>query len=202
MKAQESLFDEETGERKYLDPQERRAFFAATQLEEADAKYFCQMLYFTGCRLNEALQVTPRRLDYSSHQVRFRTLKQGRDKDEKPIIRNRNNELPEGYLNELQGVYSILKKQKGKKAAVKPLWGFTDRTGRNYVYRVMEKAGITGLKATPKGLRHSMGVSLALNKVPATTIQKVLGHRRIQSTFIYLNVVGDERRQLVSQVWQ
>lgn len=200
MTLSKELFDIKTGERKYLNREEREAFFKATLLEEAHVKYYCQLLYYTGCRLSEALEVTPERFDYAEKGVVFRTLKQGTDKEGNPIIRYRFNELPETYLNEIQGIYGILRKQ-GSKAGALPLWDYTDRTARTYVKQVMAKAGITGKKATPRGLRHSMGVILALNKVPANTIKNVLGHAAIKNTLIYLEIIDDERRELVSQVW-
>lgn len=195
------LIDSKSGERKYLNRDERKAFLAATQLEEAKVKYYCQLLYYTGCRVAEGLQLSPTLLDYSSRTVTFRTLKQGKDKNNNDITRHRVNELPEAYMNELQGVYGILKKQKSAKLATLPIWDFTERTAYNYVTRVMANAGITGRAASPRGLRHSMGVSLAMAKVPVGTIQQVLGHASITNTMIYLDVVDDERRQLVSQVW-
>lgn len=65
----------------------------------------------------------------------------------------------------------------------------------------MERASIEGTKATPRGLRHSMGVMLAMNKVPANIIQNVLGHSNIKNTLIYMEIVEQERRSLVSQIW-
>lgn len=194
------LYDIETGERKYLNREERAAFFQATLLEEAKVKYYCQMIYYTGCRLSEALEVSPDRFDYSEKGVIFRTLKQGKDKNDQPIIRYRFNELPESYLHELQGVYGILK-QKGRESGKQPIWDFTDRTARTYVTQVMHKAGITGVRATARGLRHSMGVALALSNVPLNTIKKLLGHRNINNTMIYLEIVEHERRELVSRAW-
>ncbi len=46
-----------------------------------------------------------------------------------------------------------------------------------------------------------MGVMLVLNKVPGNTIKDMLGHRAIKNTMIYLQMVDDERRGLVSQIW-
>ena len=196
------LYDIKTGERKYLNKEERLAFFKATLLEEANIKYYCQLLYYTGCRLSEGLELTPDKFDYSQKGAVIRTLKQGKDKDDKPIIRYRFNELPETYLHEIQGVYNILKKQKSDKKKDKAqIWNFSDRSARTYVKQIMAKAGITGAKATPRGLRHSIGVMLAVNKVPINVIQTVLGHARIQNTMIYMQVVEEERRNLVSQVW-
>lgn len=196
-----NLYDAKTGERKYLNARERQAFLEATQLEEAKVKYYCQLLYYTGCRTAEGLQLSPARLDYSEQTVTFQTLKQGTNQVGEPIVRYRTNELPETYLNELQDVYNILKLQRSRKQREQPIWAITERTAYNYVTRVMQRAGISGTAASPRGLRHSMGVALAINKVPVNTIQRVLGHASISNTMLYLDIISSERRDLVSQVW-
>jgi integrase len=45
-----------------------------------------------------------------------------------------------------------------------------------------------------------MGVMLARERIPVNVIQKVLGHASVKNTMIYLNILDDERRQLVSQI--
>ena len=69
------LKDAKTGERKYLDREERRAFLEATQQQEARKKYYCQLLYYTGCRLSEALAVTYNSFDFKRGYVMIQTLK-------------------------------------------------------------------------------------------------------------------------------
>lgn len=189
------LIDTKTGERKYLNRDERAAFKEAAKHMRPDMKFYCLMMYYTGCRLGEALEVTPDRLDYAERRVVLRTLKQGKGK-----IRFRAVELPEDYLTALQDVYRA-KDLQGKKAGSKPIWNFTDRTAKNYVSAVMKAAGIEGRKASSRGLRHSMGVMLALDKTPANVIQDILGHKAIKNTMIYLQVVGDDRRSMISNVW-
>lgn len=195
-----SLLDAD-GARKYLTPEERTAFLEATQLREADVKYPLQLMYYTGCRPSEALQVTPNRLDYRAQTVTFRTAKQGTDAAGEQRVRFRQNELPARWLQEMQGAYSILRSQKSKRRGDEPIWGFGVRTLYNYVTRVMAAAGIDGPAASPKGLRHGFGVALALENVPASTIQQVLGHASIKNTLIYLDVHGEARRSLVGRAW-
>ena len=195
------LKDPKTGERKYLDREERRAFLTATQQQEARKKYYCQLLYYTGCRLSEALAVTYNSFDFKRGYVMIRTLKQG-SRDGKPVERYRDNELPESFLNEIQGFYATVSgRRRHAVAAAEPLWSVSDRMARNYVADVMIAVVITGKKATSRGLGHSMGVMLAMEKVPVSVIQKVLGHASVKNTMIYLDILNDERRQLISQVW-
>lgn len=190
------LIDSHTGERKYLNKEERRLFKDAIQYLKPDAKTYCGMLYYTGCRLSEALEVHPNMLDFSEGWVRLRTLKQ---KSQTP--RYRMVELPSDYMAMLESEYKA-QTHKGKPRAGKQLlWNFTSRTARNHVSVAMARAGITGKKATARGLRHSMGVMLALDKVPMNIIAEVLGHKDIKNTLIYLQIIGSDRRKLISNVW-
>lgn len=190
------LIDIHTGERKYLNREERKAFKQAAQFMEPNIRTFCLMIYYTGCRLSEALEVTPDRLDFEGKRVLIRTLKQNPEKDDK----YRLIELPTEYLASLESEYKA-RTRKGTKSGKKRLWDFTDRTGQNYINKVMAEAEIEGKKATSRGLRHSMGVMLALDKVPANVIQDILGHTSAENTMIYMQVLGEDRRGLISNVW-
>jgi len=190
------LVDIETGERKYLDREERQAFKNAIQYMKPKAKLYCSMLYYTGCRLSEALEVTPNALHYDRGLVRFRTLKQ---KAHKPSV-YRMVELPQEYLAALESEYKAAT-NKGKRAGKQRLWDFTSRMAAKYVAQAMERAGIEGKRATARGLRHSMGVMLALDKVPVNVIADILGHKDIKNTLIYMQILGEDRRELISNVW-
>ena len=195
------LYDPETSERKYLNREERAAFLEATHRQEQKTKFYCQLLYYTGCRLSEALEISFERFDYEKQGVYIRTLKQKRQNGQ-PSQYRRFNELPESYLNEMHGFFMAMKgKRKYEVAAAEPLWPVSTRMANNYVATVMQAAGITGKKASSRGLRHSMGVMLVLEKVPVNVIGKVLGHSAIKNTLIYLDIVEDDRRQLVTQIW-
>lgn len=190
------LIDPQTGERKYLNKEERQLFKQAIQYLKPAVKTYCGMLYYTGCRLSEALEVNPNALDFSEGWVRLRTLKQ---KSATP--RYRIVELPSDYMATLESVYKAQTNKGKARAGKRPLWSFTDRTARNHVSMAMERAGITGKKSTARGLRHSMGVMLALDKVPINIIAEILGHKDIKNTLIYLQIMGEDRRKLISNVW-
>jgi len=66
----------------------------------------------------------------------------------------------------------------------------------------MEKAGISGGHATPKGLRHGFAVSAIQANIPLNIVQRWLGHADIKTTSIYANAVGPEERQLAARVWR
>ena len=69
------MFDRQ-GNRKYLNRLERRAFLRVVQREpDALRRAFCLTLFYTGCRISEALNLTAARVDLSGKAVVFETLK-------------------------------------------------------------------------------------------------------------------------------
>lgn len=190
------LYDKITGERLYLNIEERERFMTATKFQDNDIKYFCQMIYYTGCRLNEAIGILYSRIDFNEKGVVIETLKRRK----KGVFRFLD--LPEDYLERLNDVYNIQKIQSLQGEKMNRIWKFTDRTGQNYINRVMEQAEITGKKACAKGLRHSFGVLAIENKIPISQLQQWLGHRFIDSTAIYIQAKGKERRNLAKRMWE
>jgi integrase len=49
------------GRRLYLTSAERDAFLRTALGHDRSVRTFCSLLYYTGCRISEALHVTPRR---------------------------------------------------------------------------------------------------------------------------------------------
>ena len=65
----------------------------------------------------------------------------------------------------------------------------------------MERAGIAGPQACPKGLRHAFGIAAVEAGVPLPTIAAVLGHADISTTAIYTTAVGIEARTFLARMW-
>ena len=65
----------------------------------------------------------------------------------------------------------------------------------------MKAAGICGVRACAKGLRHTYGVHAALALVPETRIQKWLGHASLTTTEVYLDVALPEERAMAERMW-
>jgi integrase len=68
----------------------------------------------------------------------------------------------------------------------------------------MDRAGIKGKQATGKGLRHGFGVAMVTGKkpLPIHILAQIMGHSSTKTTEIYLQVVGEEKRQLVLDAWE
>ena len=195
------------GKRKYLIDIELDQFLdAASNLERADVRTFCMTLAYTGCRISEALALTVDRVDLSARAVTLRTLKQGKYRNGKhkgqPKILFRSVPVPDHYIDALKMVHLIKKVQRRKCGGEDfRLWSFTRSTASLYVSEVMKTAGISGLHASAKGLRHGFGVRLAQKTRNPRLVQKLLGHRSLETTAIYMDLVGEEERAEVMGVW-
>ena len=181
------VFDRQ-GSRKYLNASERRGYLQAI-LGEPDAlcRAFCLTLFYTGCRISEALNLTVGRIDSGQNSIVFETLKRRR----------------RGYFRAVpvpDTLVALLKKLVGP-ADPSRVWKFSRATGYRLVKDYMAKAGVTGGMASPKGLRHGFAVACLAQKIPLPTVQKWLGHARLETTAIYLEVSGDEERELAKRLW-
>ena len=73
----EQLYDTR-GQRKYLTPHERERFRKAARATPTPVRAFCEVLAYTGCRVSEALALTPDRVDRSAGLVVLESLKKRR----------------------------------------------------------------------------------------------------------------------------
>jgi integrase len=190
-----ALFDPQ-GKRLYLSADEREAFYqAARNHDKREVRTLCHTLHITGCRISEALELTPDRIDLREQRIVFRTLKK-RDK-----VQFRGVPVPTEFLDSLDMVHNIKKGQKSNQPA--PLWSWTRSHAWRLIKAVMADAGIdTALPhATPKGLRHAYGIHAIACGVPVTELKKLMGHAKLETTEIYVNAQGAEQRALVSRMW-
>lgn len=183
------LFDKE-GNRKYLNAREREAFHkAAMRLEDPHERCFVLIVFHTGCRISEALALTAAGVDRAERLVLLKTLKQRKK------VRIRAMPIPDELVKALaEQVVSLPGSER--------LWGFCRTTAWKIIKRCMADAGLTGLKAAPKGLRHGFAIACISAGVPLPTVQRWLGHASLHTTSIYLDFVGDDERKLAEKVWK
>lgn len=181
-----SAFDHE-GRRKYLTRAEGRKFLdQVAHLSMPDA-LFCLIIYYTGCRISEALSLCPRNLDASTNVVRIQSLKKRGRKEIRRVP------VPDFLAVELRNFADGDESQR--------FWQFSRTKGWRIIKRVMTAAGISGIHATAKGLRHGFGVRGALHQIPVSIIQTWMGHSDSSTTAIYLAVQGEEERALIEKTW-
>lgn len=197
------LFDE-AGNRKYLSPSERIRFEEAAQAADGDTATFCLMLLYTGCRISEALNLRVRHIDFEAQSVTFETLKQRRDGVFRQVP------LPEEYLRTLRHVHELDKRQASLKMRGQHIWTsqwkqkpkqWTRKTAYSRVMSVIEQAGLEGVKASPKGLRHGFAIACLDKGIPLNLVQKWMGHSSITTTAIYANATGEEERSIAARLW-
>lgn len=180
------LFDGR-GRRKYLSRSERARFLTACARADQEEGTFGRLLAYSGCRLSEALALTPARLDAEMCRVVLRTLKRRR-------IIFRAVPVPSDHMSELAALGA------GKQPD-DPLWDWCRQTAWRHVKRLMDEAGIQGAQAMPKGLRHGFGIANAEHNVPAALTRVWMGHARIETTAIYQHAVGEEERAFAERLW-
>ena len=82
------------------------------------------------------------------------------------------------------------------------IWPWGRASAWRAVKTVMRKAGIAESLCKPKALRHSFAVEAGQMGVPLNIIQRWLGHARMETTAIYVDVLGDEERELARASWK
>jgi integrase len=90
------LYDTQ-GRRLYLTSAERDAFLDAATQADRPIRTLCSVLYYTGCRISEALALTPRRIDINEQTIIFETLKKRRRRGESGVAGCLVNFRPAGH---------------------------------------------------------------------------------------------------------
>ena len=183
------------GRRKYLTADERRAFLAAAEKAPRQVRTFCLVLAFTGCRISEALALSARRIDLEAGTIVLESLKKRR----KGIYRT--VPVPARVIDALDLVHGVREAQKSKDGGQARLWPFSRTSAWRYVAAVLERAGVAGPQASPKGLRHGFGVQAVSSGVPLNMVQKWLGHAQLSTTAIYADAVGAEEQSIMHRMW-
>ena len=162
------LFDAE-GRRLYVTEEERRAFVAAAAKAPREVRTFCGVLHATGCRISEALALTPQQIDLSGRVVVFESLKKRRKGVYRAVP------VPPELLDALDLVHGIREAQRRGQAKAL-LWPWSRMTAFRRVQEVIAAAGIPdGPHACPKGLRHGFGVQAVSRGIALNMVQKWLG---------------------------
>ena len=189
------LFDQQ-GNRKYLVATERKQFEYCAREAANEIRTFCLLLYYTGARISEALNLLHTSIDYSDKCVIFECLK----KRKKGVYRQ--VPVPDTLLDDLQMVHNIKKLQTLKATKRTKIWSWARNTAYLKVMSVMEEANISGIHACPKGLRHSFAIHCLEKGIPINLVSKWMGHSSLEVTAIYANALGEEERMIASRLWE
>lgn len=181
-----SAYDLE-GNRKYLNRAENRRFLKSVTLLPFERELFCLVIYYTGCRISEALNLKPENIEFDSNIISIRCLKKRGE------IVYRRVPVPWLFMRKLKKL-----DMNGRKR----IWNFSRTTGWRIMRKVMKHAGIEGTKACSRGLRHSFGVRSIMQRVPLHIVKGWMGHTKMSTTSIYVNVQGEEERKWIRRTWE
>lgn len=181
----EGAYDAE-GRRKYLSKAEGLEFLRRTAALPKPEAVFCETLYYTGGRISEILNLCRSDVDELANVVIIRSLKKRGKRHLRRIP------IPEQLTKRL---IEIATSETGA------LWIFSRTTAWRLIKRLMVSAGIFGVHATCKGLRHAFGVRSAMQLIPVSVIQNWMGHADPATTAIYLAVRDEEERLLMQKTW-
>ncbi len=177
------------GNRLYLNQHERECFLQVAQQQEPHIKLLCLVLFYSGCRLSEALNLRMQDIQLHEGLLSIQSLKKRNDDHVREVP------VPKSLLQDIQSHCHHC-------SAHETLWHRHRSTAWRQIKQVMKQANITGLQASPKGLRHSFGVTCMLFNISLSLVQKWMGHADLKTTAIYSQAVGEEERQMAQRLWQ
>lgn len=147
---------------------------------------FCLVLPYTGCRISEALALTPQSFHRASLSVSVVTLKRRRPGVVREIP------IPRALFDALDGLPETSNPR---------LFPYHRATAWRKVKAVLARASISGSQAMPKGLRHGFGVNAIQCGVPLNLLARWMGHASMKTTAIYANATGPEERRIAARMW-
>jgi integrase len=184
-----------SGARKYVNLSERTELLSRLAGLAREERLFVRVLIWSGARISEVLAVTPECFQLEAGVMAIQTLKRRRHAV-------REIPLPPALAVDLDRCFDLRECQRDPKRAAERLWKFHRVTGWRLIKAVMQSAGIQGVRASPRGLRHGFGVGTVASGVPLDAVQRLLGHSSIKTTTIYTEACGPEMRSLIAKFWQ
>ncbi len=150
--------------------------------EHAKSKLILKLLYSSGLRVSELVNLTSKDLDFSQNIGWVRKGKGGKDRVFK-IAESLSKQLQK-YISKNPGNFIFSEKE--------PM---SPRNVQLLIKTAAKKANINK-KVTPHTLRHSFATHLLENGVDIRMIQELLGHSDLSTTQIYAHVSTEQLRKI------
>ena len=146
-------------------------------------KIILMFLYYAGMRLSEVRGLKWEDLDFERKTIHIKDAKGGKDRI--VFLHDKIGDLLKENLIVRKGLVCV--SERGNK--------YDERTIQEIVKRASNTAGIRK-KVTPHSLRHSFATHLLEGGADIRYIQKLLGHRNLQTTQIYTHVANKDIKNL------
>ena len=196
----QSLLDE-AGDRKYMDRWERPRFYRCRYvITDLVERTLIELLYWTGARISEALELKVKSFDLRSSRITIRTKKQRGEKKNKTF---RILKLPRLVMRRLNKVHRLKERQKYESREKDEfLWkNISRQQALELVKDICKVAGIGGTKATLMGLRHSFAVNMVMKRQAISAISQLFGHSDVETTMIYSTLRQNELDDVMRRSW-
>jgi site-specific recombinase XerD len=163
---------------KFLTKEEVLAILENAKKDKIRNYIMLQFLWRTGVRVGELVKI--RKEDIKEGNI---YIKQGKGKKDRVIP------LQKG-LDDILGFYLDSLKPKNK------LFPIGVRQVRNVINKYLPK----GIKAHPHTFRHSFAVNCLLGGMNIRSLQKILGHKSLEHTSIYLDITAKNLKEDMDKV--
>lgn len=160
---------------------------------EGEHRLFAQLLYGTGMRISEGLQLRVKDLDFDHGTIIVREGKGSKDRAEGRSGVALPDALERKYPRAGHSwpwfwVFAQHTHSTDPRSGVVRRHHMYDQTFQRAFKRAVEQAGITK-PATPHTLRHSFATALLRSGYDIRTVQDLLGHSDVSTTMIYTHVL-------------
>lgn len=166
-----------TKEREYLKEDEIKKVIKA--IDKPLIKIVTIFLYNTGCRIGETLNLKLKDLDFKNNLIKIKAGKGNKDRN---IFMNQKLKSSLKYY-----LKNLRKEIKSSKLFATKKSGSLSRVYYNRcLKKAVKNAGINK-NITAHSIRHSTAASLLKKKVNLAVIQRLLGHKSLKTTSLYLH---------------
>lgn len=165
---------------------------SGNDFEETRDSLIINMLYATGIRCSELIDLLDRNVDTDRCELKVHGK------------RNKDRIIPFGQ--ELRNMINLYRAVRDSESGITP--GYTDRffvrpDGRplyrqlvyTIVHRTMTEEGIHATRLSPHTLRHSFATDMLNNGADIVAVQQLLGHESLATTQVYTHITYRDLKQ-------
>jgi len=176
--------------------QKRRDHYRPEEVEEIlkinhPKVIFHWLCFHTGCRPTEAINIKWAHIDFDQNQIVIESTEEKVTKTKDFRIIPLHKELKVQLLKTPQHISCpyVLHTKFGTK--------YGDESYKDFDKEIVRLAGVKYKGGS--GLRHSFGTLYANSGFPLNILQRLMGHKRIETTMRYINTIDDNDRALMHE---
>jgi integrase/recombinase XerD len=167
----------------YLEREQVDAILAAANTTNLRDYLMIRVLWRTGVRVNELVNIRPRDIEWNNQVVNITKAKRG--KQRRVLLDEDTVKMLSDYVL-AQNIPEY-----------RPIFGLTSRQIR---YIVKKYGNMIGVNVHPHTLRHSFAIHLVRGGMDLRRLQLLLGHSSLNMTQIYLQFKDDDIREVYQKI--